>query len=354
MPLMYSFIENFNSVLPLFHPETLLRLVRETYNMNANRRDPIAWAAINVVLAVTYQQGLMGPDSTHDSIEYINKAQSVLSDVMLGDIELLNIQVLVGMVMLTEGSEDLQPALILIATTLRLAHKIGLHNRTSAAHLDPTLARQRSYVFWIAYILDKDISLRSGQPSIQLDDDIDLDLPISQDDGLRVNAAVAEIDEDSGRVGMIGTVDGSARLDYFVTRIQLAVIEGGIYDYLHSTRAQKRTQGERISAMESVSRALEQWKGCVAPEFMDIGILNRVTVDRLRFICFLHAASLLCASLINQAHLMSSQWVASLRKSGTDGTTPLLTPRWEALVCEARTMMVLYQQSAFVDHNTWW
>ena len=34
LPLVYSFIENFNSVLPLFHSQSLLLLVRETYLMS--------------------------------------------------------------------------------------------------------------------------------------------------------------------------------------------------------------------------------------------------------------------------------------------------------------------------------
>jgi hypothetical protein len=353
IPLVHQFIENFNAVLPLFYPESLLRLVRETYNTNLNQRDPIAWATINVVLALTYQQGLMGAASIHESAEYINKVQSVLSEVMLGKIELLNLQVLVGMVMLIEGSEDLQPALILIATTLRLAHTIGLHDRTSAAHVDPALARQRSYVFWIAYILDKDLSLRSKQPSIQLDDDIDLDLPGSQNNGVLLHA-VAEIDNESNKVGIIGTVDGSAHFDYFTARIQLAVIQGGVYDYLYSTRAQNRTPEERMYAMESVSKALEQWKACIPPEFMDITILNRAAAGTLRFICDLHGTSLACTTSVNQAHLMSGQWVSSLRKSGTDGSVPLLPLRWEVLVYEARTMMVLFERSAYLDRYRWW
>ena len=142
--------------------------------------------------------------------------------------------------------------------TMRLAHKLGLHSRASSAHLDAVLARQRARVFWLAYILDKDLSMRSKQPSIQLDDDIDLDLPSPK----FAAADERQMGDDDDAVGIgagiITTADGAAKMNYFVTRIQLAVVEGGVYDYLYSTRSQKRSPEERSRALESVASALER------------------------------------------------------------------------------------------------
>ena len=353
LPVVHVFLEKFNAVLPLFHAGTLLRLIHDFYDFGTQHGDPVAWAAINIVLALAYRQGLLGSSNTRYSVEYLNKAQSVLSDVVLRDIELLNIQVLVGMVMLLQGSQDLQPSLILIATTIRLAHKIGLHNRVSSAHLDPVLARQRACIFWLAYILDKDLSLRSKQPSVQLDDDIDLDLPWPQ---------IAECwDDDEAKIdgtgidnGAITTADGTVKMNYFVSSIQLAVIEGGVYDYLYSTRSQKRSPEERLHALDSVARALEQWKASIPPEFTGIEALGRLTPDMLRFLCVLDATSLLCTTSINQAHAWNAQWVTSLRRYGRDGTIPLLPPQWEALVDEARNLMVLFGQSGVTDRFNFW
>jgi hypothetical protein len=305
------------------------------------------------VLGLAHRKGLVGISSTKDAVGYLNKAQSVLSDVVLGDIQLLNIQVLVGMVMLLEGSEDLRPALILIATTLRLAHKIGLHNRAFSAHLDPTLARQRACVFWIAYILDKNLSLRARQPSIQLDDDIDLDLPSPHINEFRIDGT-AEIGEAGSSAGIIVTADGTAKMDYFVTRIQLAVIEGGVYDYLFSTRSQKRSLEERSCALESVDRALQQWKASIPPEFKGAEASRRIPPDMIGFLSILHATSLMCATCINQANFMNAQWVASLRKYGRDGTALRLPPQWEALIEDARDLMVLFGQLGAIDRWNWW
>jgi hypothetical protein len=65
----------------------------------------VAWAAINVVLALAHWQGLVGSSNTNWSVEYLSRAESVLSAVVLGDTQLLNIQVLA---ISLQASPDLQ------------------------------------------------------------------------------------------------------------------------------------------------------------------------------------------------------------------------------------------------------
>lgn len=357
LPLVHLYLDTFNSVLPLFHAETLLRLIHDSYSTAPQHRDPVAWAAINVVLALAHQLCLTDGKNSKSSAEHLSNAQLVLSDVALRDVRLLNVQVLVGMVIIVQGSLDLQPALILLATTMRLVHKLGLHNRASSAHLSPAVAKQRANVFWLAYILDKDLSVRSKQPSIQLDDDIDLDLPYPELDESRIESegtVSGDSDAFAPTAGVIATADGTVKMNYFVTRIQLAVIEGGVYDYLHSTRSQKRSPEERSNALESVARALEQWKATIPPEFNGIEASRRVSPNMLLFLCGLDATSMMCMSSINKAHAWNAQWVASLRTYSRDGTAPVLPPRWEALVDEARGLMVLYGHLGVIDPWTFW
>lgn len=354
LPVVHLFLEKFNTVLPLFHAETLLGLVHSCYNMGARHRDPVAWAAINVVLALAYRQGLVGSGNVNQAVKYLGRAQSVLSDVVLHETELLNIQVLVGMVMLLQAAKDLQPPLILIATTMRLAHWIGLHNRTSAAHLTPIEARQRTYVFWLAYILDKDLSLRSKQPSIQRDDDIDLDLP-SPSQGTQDRIGGDPTDEGVGvGTGVISTADGTFKMNYFVSRIHLAVIQGGTYDYLYSTASQKRSAEERSHALQSVSSALEQWKTSIPFEFSGVESLQRLSPTAAWFLNVLNATSLQCTTFINQSHAWNPQWVTSLRTYDKEGTANQLPSRWGQLVNEGRYLLLLNEQLGDMDRWNFW
>ena len=346
-PLVEVFLIKYNSVLPLFHPQSLLHLVDEFYSVGSKRRDPVAWAAINVVLALTHRYALQGATDSTASTNYLSRAQSVVSAVIEAETKLLNIQVLLGMVILLQGSPDQQPPLILIAITFRLAHKIGLHTRASSVVLEPVLARQRALVFWIAYIFDKDLSMRQQQPSIQRDDDIDHILPLAEVDSFQSGSTGIHS-------GQITTADGAVTMNYFLARIQLAVIEGGVYDYLYSTRSQKRTPDDRAKALDSVACALEQWKASVPPEFSAATASQTVPPDLLPFISFLHSTSFMCAALINQAHAWNAKWVSSLQSNARLGTAPSVPPLWDLLVDEARSLVTLIQALPPSDSSNFW
>lgn len=353
LPIIQIYLRDFNAVLPLFDAKALVQLVHNCYNVGPLQRDPVAWAAIHVVLALAQRHTLVNGHNVPSSAECINRAESVLSKVILGNIQLLNVQVLVGMVMLLQASQDLQPSLILIGTVMRLAHAIGLHDRTYSAHLDTVHARQRACVFWLAYILDKDLSMRSKQPSIQMDDDINLELPSPT----AIDHQIGDWSSTKGagiHSGIITTADGTVKMNYFVTRIQLAVIEGGVYDYLYSTRSHKRSPNERSHALRSVACALEQWKASIPPEFSASAAIMRVPSGMLHFLGALHSTTLACTTIIKQAHAWDAEWVASLRRYGSQGTVPRLPQQWEVVVDEARDLLVLLGTLGMTDCWNFW
>ncbi|KAJ3546382.1 hypothetical protein NM208_g2025 [Fusarium decemcellulare] len=342
LPMVHSFLNNFNSVLPLFHADTLLGLVGECYALSPPQRDPVVWAAINVVLALATFSEQAPPIGNRSTIkprtvqttEYLNKAQSVLSTVMLGEVGLLNIQTLVGMVMVLQSSHDNTPALILISATMRLAHKMGLHNRSASSHLDPVEREQRANVFWLAYILDKDLSLRAHQPSVQLDDDIDLNLPSSSQ---------THPERQSSTAGVITAGSGNSNMSYFLARVQLANIEGSLYDCLYSTRALNRSPEERSKARDSIVNALEEWQVSIPHEFGAAVVASSTSNNpaHINFFCLLYSTSFQCMTLINRAHAWDQQWISDLRDHGK-GTQALQLPSgWESLVHQARDLMVL-------------
>ncbi|OBS22710.1 hypothetical protein FPOA_09042 [Fusarium poae] len=333
------FLNTFNSMLPLFHPDSLLRLIGETYAVQPRQRDPVSWAAINVVLALSRQQM---PDQSEMGAEYgttndyIKKAQSVIWTVTLGETGLLNIQTLIGMAMLLQTADDITPALVIISAAMRLIHKMGLHNRLSTEHLIPTEKKQHANVFWLAYIVDKDLSLRAKQPSVQLDDDIDLDLPVE----------LPDICDTGAEAGIVTTVDGNARLNYFLARIQLANVQGNVYDHLYSTRASKTTPEERKVSRERIVRALDDWTASIPPEFNGANVVATTSNNPsvAAFFCILHTRSLLCLILITRSHAWDEQWVVSIRDHGRGTRVLQLPTEWTVMIEEARNYMILYEQ----------
>ncbi|KAF4341532.1 hypothetical protein FBEOM_4577 [Fusarium beomiforme] len=337
MDMIGIFLNTFNSVLPLFDPDVLLRLVGETYALQPRQRDPVAWGAINVVLAMALQQ--MPENNSIDSQygtteEYLNQAQSVLWAITLSETHLLNIQTLVGMAMLLQTGHDSTPALVIISAAMRLIHKVGLHNRAFSEHLSSTERRQHARVFWLAYIVDKDLSLRAQQPSIQLDEDIDLDFPMP----------VIGVG-DGSRAGIVTTFDGTTTMDYFLARVQLASIQGDIYDHLYSARAWKRTPEERRIKRENIVLALNNWKASIPSDFGAAEVINTTSNNPsiAAFFCVLHTNNLLSLMLITRAHAWDEQWVGVLRNSGRGVSSSQLPSDWNAMVGQARDLMILFE-----------
>ncbi|KAH7151357.1 fungal-specific transcription factor domain-containing protein [Fusarium sp. MPI-SDFR-AT-0072] len=338
MHMIGIYLNTVNALLPLFHSDTLLRLVGETYALEPKHRDPVVWAAINVVLAMALQQMPEGnsvgtPYGTTES--YLSHAQSVLWAITLSQTQLINIQTLIGMAMLLQTGHDSTPALVIISTAMRLIHKIGLHNRAYSAHLDPVERQQHARVFWLAYIVDKDLSLRAQQPSIQIDEDIDLDFPMS----------FSTVSNGDSSAGVVTSIDGSTTMDYFLARVQLASIQGDIYDHLYSTRAWKRTPEERRLKRENIVLALNNWKASLPSDFgaADVIKTTRNNPSVGAFFCILHTNSLLSLMLITRAHAWDEQWVGVLRDHGRGVGTLQLPSDWNSLLGQARDFMILFE-----------
>ncbi|KAB5546818.1 hypothetical protein GE09DRAFT_1204699 [Coniochaeta sp. 2T2.1] len=274
-----SYLTTLNSILPLFHPGRLLQTINNWY-AHPGRRDRTTWAAINVVLALAHRR--------------IHPDEATLND-----------QILIGMVMLFQGTQDLRPATMLIAIALRLAHELGLHTRR-AEFLETSQVLERDRVFWIAYLLDRDISMRTSRPPVQREADIDLEWPSPEpEDG----------------AGNVNDADGIFQFNFLRCRVRLARIQGEIYDSILASRA----------------------------EAMD----NENILNLCRCFAVLYSTHLACRTQVYQAHAMASRWMQSLRGFGRTITqqghivpAPLPTPSsqgWERLVHESREYMQLFR-----------
>lgn len=113
-------------------------------------------------------------------------------------------------------------------------------------------------MFWIAYLFDKDISIRSGRPSVQDDSDMNVDLPLQ--------------DPPDG-VGNVPLLDGRGKANYFRIICRFGLITSKVYSRLYSTRASRQSDGELLNVIGELDRELEEWKESIPPDFQpDSGI----------------------------------------------------------------------------------
>lgn len=331
-----AYITTLNAVLPLFHPGRLLQLINNWY-AHPGRRERTTWAAINVVLALAHRR--IPPDEatlSESAAYYLHNAQTVLSEVIMGDADLLNVQILIGMVMLFQGTQDLKPATMLIAIALRLAHELGLHTRR-VEYLDTSQVLERDRVFWIAYLLDRDISLRTSRPPVQREADIDLEWPPAEpEDG----------------AGNVTDADGTFPFNFLRSRVRLARIQGEVYDFMVATRAGTMDNYQRDENIVRLNNMLDDWISSIPPPFQPGSVLQAGQPNLCRSFAVLYSTHLACRTQVYRAHAMTSPWMQSLRSFGRTVTqqgqvvpVPLPTPSWqdwEKLIDETRGYMRLF------------
>ncbi|KAM0425301.1 hypothetical protein ACHAPT_009357 [Fusarium lateritium] len=298
LPIVDHYFSTFNTVIPLFHQPVFMKMLHTWYNQPPSR-DRATWAAIQIVMALGYrtpQLALADTQMVHveRADQCLRNAQTVVSELVTRDQDLLGVQILLGIVMLFQNSRDPKPASVIIGTAVRLAHRLQLHS-SNAGDLFPVVeAEQRSRVFWIAYTLDKDICLRANTPSCQFDDDVDIPLP-----------TLAPADS----AGLIWTQNGQVHFNYHRRRVELAYIQGKVYDLLYSNRASKVHGAERKRRVLRLQTMLDQWYERIPTVFHIDHVAATVGPSQLVQMTKMHHSFLLAEVMTHGIYSHNADWV---------------------------------------------
>lgn len=210
------------------------------------------WACLNVVLALAPQ---FRHATAHDMEEdretwgYFQNAFAVVSQLMAMHATLWSVQALLGMALLIQGTPNQASMSLLTSAAIKQAHRMGLHRRCHDPNISAAEIEERKRVFWIAYCLDKDLSLQMRQPPTQDDDDMDVELPFDND----------------GSLIFTGESTDKSLLTF---RAQLATIQGQIYKRLYSVKATKQSVAERVEAARELENILQVWRGRIPNDLM--------------------------------------------------------------------------------------
>ncbi|KAK1623553.1 fungal-specific transcription factor [Colletotrichum phormii] len=345
LPSIEDYFQNSNQVLPLFEREIFVKMLRSWYAYPAHRKADV-WAAINVVLALTHRHSYASSyEETQNMQWYIDNVQSVLNKLVINEPSMLVLQTLLGLVLVFHGSADQGPASILIATAIRLCQSLRLNTKSTSQEFEPAEALQRSRVFWVAFILDRDLSMRLTQPPLHQESDIDVDIP-----------CLTPPDD----VGMIMGLSGQ-KFNYFRSSVQLAYIQGKLYHMCFSVRALKLPDQERSQNMLRVRTMLENWQYSIPLDFQPELAAATVAAEYLRYICLLHYTHLQLIATTHYADSHHLEWLQgqlSCNKGNTPAARSDLTTRlpncWEKLVTGSRTCMHLYAATPENDSALTW
>ncbi|KAK2603769.1 hypothetical protein QQS21_004054 [Conoideocrella luteorostrata] len=307
LSLLQDYFENFNCMFPLFHQPTFMHLVERQYSS-----DPYEgsgwWASLNCALAIAHRlrvmSNLVGQDEDEKAWAYLKNAMAVFSELTMRNTDLLSVQALLGMALFMQGTPNPQPTSLLIAAAIRLSHSIGLHKRGTGFNLNPIEIEQRKRVFWIAYMLDKDLCLRSGRPPAQDDDDMNVDLPDA---------------DPADNIGNIPLAEGKGRMNLFRVMCEFTVIESNVYRRLYSTKATKQSDGELLNTIGELDQELEEWKDRIPVDFRPEHEIKASHTPLILHIVMLHFTYYNCLTTIHRMSIHHGYWTSRLSNYAIQG-----------------------------------
>lgn len=307
LSLLKDFFENFNCMFPLFHEPTFMHLVNKHYSRNPYEGSGW-WASLNVALAIAHRLRLMSnlvpQEDDQKAWGYLKNAMGVLTELTMRNTDLLSVQALLGMALFLMGTPNPQPSFFLVAAAIRLANSIGLHKRGSGFNLNSVENEQRKRVFWIAYLLDKDICLRSGRPPAQDDDDMNVELP-----------TVDPVDN----IGNIPLADGKGKANLFRFMCTFAVIESKVYKLLYSTKASKQSDGALLNTIGELDKELEEWKDSIPIDFRPEHEIKASHTPLILHVVVLHFAYYNCLTTIHRMSVHHGYWTSRLSNYAIQG-----------------------------------
>jgi hypothetical protein len=296
--LLKLYFARFNSVFPLHHQESFMQLVQTRYSTEYDG-DVGWWSNLNMALAhgcrIRTLHSETAIEDDEDSWGYLENALSVVPILVVRTPSLSSIQALLGLAVFLQATPVPRSYSLLVANAIRLGHSIGLHRQESYHNGMPVAEiEQRKRVFWLCYILDRDISMRSGQPPVQHDDDIDVDLPC---------------DNLSDGVGYIFLAYGLWPMNFLRLRIQLAAIQGAIYRDLYSAKATKQSDVHRAAAVQELDEKLKQWKSSTSIDFQPDFLTQKLQEPfDILHIVILYFTYFNCLILIHRSSFQNMSW----------------------------------------------
>ncbi|KAL8803518.1 MAG: hypothetical protein Q9182_003119 [Xanthomendoza sp. 2 TL-2023] len=307
LSLCRDFFDNFNCMFPLFHEPTFMHLVHRQYTRHPYEGSGW-WASFNIALAIAHRirvmSNLVPQEEDNKAWMYLKNALGVLTELTMRNLDLLSVQALLGMAMFLMGTPNPQPSFFLVAAAIRLANSIGLHKRGSGFDLNPVEIEQRKRVFWIGYLLDKDICLRSGRPPAQDDDDMNVDLPS---------------EDPMDNIGNIPLADGKGKINLFRLMCSFSVIESKVYRQLYSTKASKQSDGALLNTIGDLDKELEVWKDSIPVDIRPEHEIKAAHPPLVLHIVVLHFTYYNCLTTIHRMSVHHGYWTNRLSDFAIQG-----------------------------------
>lgn len=310
-PIIKRYFATCNPALPIFHEATFYAMVLDWYSSESSistGRDPATWAVINATMALALRQtvdvggfnDIRRQDDDRLAREYMANAQSVMDILVTRDEDFKGLQTILCLSLLFASSPAPKPACVLVATAVKLVHRLRAHTKEGKEGLDAATALHRDRLFWVTYVLDRDMAMKSLEPYIQQENEYDVEPP------------GPSIPEDG--VGVLISPDGTQKINIFHYRVKLALIQGSLHDTVHSVRARSMCAKKAKAASERLGAALWEWRGSLPDVFQHNKLRSWAKEGGgvPRMLLQLHLTYMMCFFMSFRLHTRDPGWLRQL------------------------------------------
>ncbi|KAJ5657888.1 uncharacterized protein N7484_001537, partial [Penicillium longicatenatum] len=314
LALVDEFLATFNQAIPLVDDRSFIRLVERQFSWNPDE-NPSSWALLNVVLGFSYRERAQtASDESHAwkmSLTHIKNALNVVVELFLRNADLSAVQALLGLALYFQGTPNAQALFMFSAAAIRLSHSIGLHRNTTIG-MDPSEIEQRRRIFWIAFILDADISLRVGRPPAQEMDDYNTPLP-------------ANIPPDRRGIICLAGIE----INFLCLAAQLALVQRRIYRHFQTVATTEQPREMTIKSAMDCEEALFAWRDSIPEELRPRPSFSSEPNYFLQHLIRMHLAYHSCHANLRQLPKISSstKMTSPDRNQKTDADTAKIYQR---------------------------
>ncbi|KFA70176.1 hypothetical protein S40285_04400 [Stachybotrys chlorohalonatus IBT 40285] len=347
LPIVEDYFAALNPIIPLFNNDSFLQMILQWHGKR-DESDWIAEATVTTVLALSLRfwatkRILSNGLGVDDLIEH---ALSFVGKLIRHDQGIQGTRLLLGLIMLCQHTESSEMVLMLIAMAVQSAHNLRIHEKPGA--WDGEDAQDKVQLFYIMYILDKDIHVGMQVPYLHQDLDTSLDL-----------------DGASHHVGLMVDSNSSVAFNFLTARFHLARIQGRIYDWMFSSVTRDAAYSEKQPQAERLHQVLEGWRLSIPAEFRYENLPIGVPWCAQRQLMCLHAAYFKCLWAINGVYLQKAEWVRRITAwvgcgvAGDPAATNKKIGRarntnWSCLVGYSRKCMMMFRAADHDDKALIW
>lgn len=248
MRLAAGYFLTFNHFYPIFSKERFFQRMENDYPPD-RMTDSTWWNTVVVVLCFAHRLLAMSTPGQADAeneeaCRYLKVALDAAPKVTYEQPSLENAQFLLGVASTLQGTKISHPSSMLIAAAVRMLQQLDAHPVASSAAMDSNDRSERVRALWVAYILDKDDTFRTGNP------------PLLQARDLKLN--LQETTRHDG-TGIVQSLDLESHVNLLEVSVSLALIQGQVWSRLISVGAETDTDSLQ-SARSDLNSALNTWK----------------------------------------------------------------------------------------------